>query len=632
MLLCSNGFYLYEAEFCRTLPAMKAEKHTLTTENNYYDQARACIRTQHFDEAVRLLRQSLDSEETAAAWHDIGVIHFMHGRHHEAIAALQAAVKLDPGYDQAYANLARITVEMGRKDKALEYSCLAIEANPGNVAYKEDFVRIARHMGFLAFYPPLKTALIRCLEEKNIYHQELTSPWRTTVKFDPALKPLRNLLGKDYKKFSRDFPKLAESGCLSDPVLILALKRLSIPDLEFERLLTHLRRWLLDHIDSFKNLALAAALAEYCFYSDYVFNFEPEEQQAAERLRHSIEAGALNPYAVAVLGCYTPLCALSNAAALLQQEHKEIADLLRVQIAEPLREQEIRKTIPALTVIEDELSQAVRAFYEDFPYPKWKSFDTNLVVDIPGPPLPPNPRILIAGCGTGNEAMIYARAFPQADILAVDLSLSSLSYAIRKTEEFGAKNITFHQADLLQLGGIEKRFDVICCSGVLVCVEDPARGWAVLASLLKDTGLMRIALYSETGRRDVVKARRIIHDQNIPSDRDGIRFFRKNCEKLMPKKMLPDLLERRDFYNMPECKDLLFHFKENRFELAQIQAMAKKLGLSLIHFDLPPNVLEQYRRDYPGDTQINNLDSLSAFEQKNPMAFQSMYNFWCAKN
>ena len=47
---------------------------------------------------------------------------------------------------------------------------------------------------------------------------------------------------------------------------------------------------------------------------------------------------------------------------------------------------------------------------------------------------PESPEILVAGCGTGQHALITASRFSNARVLAVDLSLSSLSYAMRKTQ------------------------------------------------------------------------------------------------------------------------------------------------------------------------------------------------------
>ena len=42
---------------------------------------------------------------------------------------------------------------------------------------------------------------------------------------------------------------------------------------------------------------------------------------------------------------------------------------------------------------------------------------------------------------------------------AFDISLSSLAYAIRKTDELGIKNIEYVQSDILNLNKIDKKFD-----------------------------------------------------------------------------------------------------------------------------------------------------------------------------
>ena len=59
------------------------------------------------------------------------------------------------------------------------------------------------------------------------------------------------------------------------------------------------------------------------------------------------------------------------------------------------------------------------------------------------------PTILIAGCGTGQHSIATATRFKGSKVLAIDLSLSSLSYAKRKTEELGIKNVEYMQADIL---------------------------------------------------------------------------------------------------------------------------------------------------------------------------------------
>src|SRR5262249_36781836 len=115
--------------------------------------------------------------------------------------------------------------------------------------------------------------------------------------------------------------------------------------------------------------------------------------------------------------------------------------------------------------------------------------------------------ILIAGCGTGRHATQVAQLYPNARVLAVDISMPSLAYARRKTRELGLRNIEYVQAHILELGTIDRSFDRIESVGVLHHLAEPTSGWRVLVSLLRPGGTMRIGLYSELARRVVTEAR-----------------------------------------------------------------------------------------------------------------------------
>ena len=65
------------------------------------------------------------------------------------------------------------------------------------------------------------------------------------------------------------------------------------------------------------------------------------------------------------------------------------------------------------------------------------------------------PEILIAGCGTGQHSIGSAARFKGSKVLAIDLSLSSLAYAKRKTEEIAIKDISYMQADILDLANLD---------------------------------------------------------------------------------------------------------------------------------------------------------------------------------
>lgn len=92
-------------------------------------------------------------------------------------------------------------------------------------------------------------------------------------------------------------------------------------------------------------------------------------------------------------------------------------------------------------------------------------------------------------------------------VLAIDLSRVALGFAARQARDLGIGGIEFAQADILGLATLKRRFDLIECSGTLHHMADPEAGWRVLRGLLAPRGLMRISLYSERGRADVVALR-----------------------------------------------------------------------------------------------------------------------------
>ena len=101
------------------------------------------------------------------------------------------------------------------------------------------------------------------------------------------------------------------------------------------------------------------------------------------------------------------------------------------------------------------------------------------------------------------------------EILAIDLSLTSLAYAMRKTEEFNLKSIKYMQADILNLRKLDQKFDLIECAGVLHHMENPMVGWKILAECLNPGGLLMIGLYSDLARQHIVKVRQEISQRGV---------------------------------------------------------------------------------------------------------------------
>ena len=143
------------------------------------------------------------------------------------------------------------------------------------------------------------------------------------------------------------------------------------------------------------------------------------------------------------------------------------------------------------------------------------------------------PTILDAGCGTGQHSIETASRFSNCQVTAVDLSLTSLAYAQRKTHELSVTNVEYMQADILHLHQIGREFDIIESAGVLHHMEDPMAGWRVLTNLLKPGGLMKIGLYSELARKQIATARSEIASLKIGASAKEMRDFREFPSKFL---------------------------------------------------------------------------------------------------
>ncbi|HEX3505753.1 MAG TPA: class I SAM-dependent methyltransferase, partial [Xanthobacteraceae bacterium] len=294
----------------------------------------------------------------------------------------------------------------------------------------------------------------------------------------------------------------------------------------------------------------------------------------------------------------------------------------------------------ALTDIEDEVSRLVRAQYEENPYPRW-------VKD--GPPAQPailerRPApvgdVLIAGCGTGIFTLGFARKAPQARFLAVDLSLSSLSYAKRMADSLGVTNIEFAQADITKLGSLGRTFDFIDSSGVLHHMADPWAGWRVLLSLLRPDGIMQVGLYSELARQNVVAARALIADGGYRPLSEDIRRIREIVAAAEDGSLLKSISLWSDFFTISECRDLLFHPQEHRTSLPDIKRFLATNNVRFAGFILDALASDRFARRFPELAGLTDkarfdafadLDRWHAFETEFPETFIGMYRFWVHK-
>jgi trans-aconitate methyltransferase len=441
-----------------------------------------------------------------------------------------------------------------------------------------------------------------------------------------------------------------------DPFLRCMLESAPVRDINLERYLTSIRRIMLDIASSDaiaagelerSLLEIGCALAKQCSINEYVFACGPREEEKAARLKgkliDALASGTLiAPLLPSVTAAYFPLFSVAGSQSLLERSWPApLSGLLAQQISEPQEERRIGDTIPRLTQIDNDVSLLVRQQYEENPYPRWVAPASNrgpsrvseyLRALFPAASFNSResdgkPDILIAGCGTGQQAIITARRFPDARVLAIDLSLASLCYAKRMAGVLGVHNIEYAQADIVELASLDRTFDAIEASGVLHHLAEPFEGWRVLLSKLRPDGFMHVGLYSRAARSQIRMAREYLAAKEAGSSPDQIRRWR---QELLGTPMRP-VANYADFFSTSECRDLLFHVQEHQLTIPEIAAFLRQHDLQFLGFELPPGVAANYRFRFPEDRSMTNLASWHVFEVENPATFVSMYQFWVQK-
>lgn len=602
-----------------------------------------------YDESLRLAQNAVKTLPNAENLLHLGLIYAKAEQYQEAEQAYIQGIQAEPEYTPLYAAILKLMALTGNVQKTLEWGYLALRADPENDENYENVVSVLSTLQPRLYNAAVEEILHLCLRRQSVDVSSLNNIWLAILKLHPQFGPFYSSASlKNYTSFEKKFPA---SPPLNLPLFMEGLKRLVIYNIEFERFLTFLRHWLLDYTDNDLPLEassdyanLIVGLASYAHRTEYILTTEKDEQDNIEAIRSEIECA--NPVKlpdILLFSLYAPLTELKNreaVRAVLAQN--DLETFLHLQIRDRENRETVKAQIKQLSPITNTISGSVREQYETFPYPRWGRLARQvsneghikfLGTENTRALCAEGAKILIAGCGTGQQALEYARAFPNARILAIDLSLTSLSYALQKKEQHQLDNIDFKQADILELGQhLQPEYDMIVSTGVLHHMEDPEKGWAVLNALLKPGGIMRIALYSETARESLIRAQKTIEKKRIGSNTEGIRHFRNNINTLLKKDDARLITSTKDYYYLSECRDALFHVQEHLFTVPRIAGALENMGLKFYRFEgIPAPVMENFKLSFADNPAMDNLTHWHNFEQKNRMTFLQMYRFFCLK-
>ena len=633
--------------------AIEAYESALVYEPNYPEALNnlgvILFETNKFNEALVLFDRAIVlNSDYGEAYSNRGNVYKGQGRLDEAIKSYKKAISLKPYYIEAYINLGIIFNDQDCLEEALWAFKQALDIQPNHI---EALFNISLAIKGRIFQKPflgLQDIIISILKHGTLVRpSEISNAAISLVKLKPSVQKIlketnSEMTSKSVNDISYELSKV--------PLLLDIISLCPVADLELETFFKKMRTNFLligEHLKpSSQLLAVQKALALHCFTNEYIYDCTDKELKEVARLEalvaNTLLSGKQPTYgAILCLASYRSLNEFDWLNQLVTT--KEIKSVIKRQVIEPRHEHKLKLNITVLENISDKVSGKVREQYEQSPYPRWVNLGLPLSsgtiagelnrakIRLLDNKVAENdaPNILIAGCGTGQHSIGTAARFRNSEVLAVDLSSSSLAYAMRKTEELGINNIEYMQADILSLGTLNMQFDIVESVGVLHHMNKPMAGWKILTDCLKPRGLMRIGLYSEFARKEIVEIREKIIQSGINSSAIEMKSFR---DYLINSKNNSFQIIKNfgDFYSLSELKDLLFHVQEHQFTIPKIKSCLESLSLQFCGFE-DVKIVNKFSKNHYGEDEKYDLDKWNSYEENNSKTFGGMYQFWCQK-
>ncbi len=579
------------------------------------------------------------------------------GRFHLAAQAFGKARDLEPRNAAVLYNMASAKERVGEIAEAMALLTQAARFKP---AWPEPPARLALLAGMFRLDSAKDLdphGLLACFAYDSIDLRVLASlaydHLRAVTPLGPALE--RATAG-DAGEAARSLIMRRTERVLSDRLFLAALAAGPVCDIGLEKLLTAIRRTVLLELSAgrFEDKALGAfllALARQCLANDHVFAVQPDEEERLASLPPDWDAVcAGDPEQARRLMLrllYEPPDSLvpqdASEEAYKAVRPRGLGLLLDEWAQEREALQKRAACLPSLGTISDATSRKVASQYEAYPYPRWTS------LTLPSDGSAPRAlsrffsperlafmekpfRVLIAGAGTGRQAVASAAGYgPGADVLAVDLSRTSLAYARYRAQRYGRANLRFAQADLLELADSgEGAFDIIECVGVLHHMADPFKGWRALTEALRPDGLMLVGLYSPVSRRAVTALRA---EPAYPGPGCGAAQARQYRAELIERadETAAILTSSQDFYTLNEFRDYVLHEHERPIFLSEIEAFLGQNGLAFRGFQLPAPIASHFIQSSTGASWPGTLEEWARYEESYPRCFDGMYMMWCEK-
>lgn len=663
---------LLESIFCKVKQALEINPTGIKGLNLF---ARIELFLEKPLQAQAVIQRALNAKpDSPTALFSAGHIALALGQLDSAEHYFNASLKISKVATRSASSLAYTYLEQGKYVEAFQLYQELIKTQANDSHIRNKLFESASHINADFYSQELEANILRYLEFNDVDHSLLRN-LATTL--------LHHKLQITEENTPLEFDQIA-----SDPLLLTTLKSFYFCDVILERLFISLRQTLL--FNTVQNMSipsphieLAHSMARQAQLNEYVWPITKNEEEiieGLENLLYQITQEAqwtlddIAP-AILILAQYKDLSQTAIASIFdinsIKKELKSsyLSDIVQYSILDRNNEINIAKALPVWrkhkytdksfidtdsintsSIENTSVSQKVQNQYEANPYPRWKdigfntsgSYQQALSKNFPQLNLShwqgkEKLNILVAGCGTGRQAIRLASYFTDLNVVAIDLSKRSLAYAKQQADRYKVSNIQFIQADILEFSSFPVLFDIIECSGVLHHMESPEKGLQSLQQLLSPTGVMKLALYSEAARKQVITFRKLIEQSQQQS---GKNLDQRLLRQALLMNQIPgdwsDIINSHDFFSMSNCRDLIFHEQEHQFTPDTISNLLSGNQLDFIGM-LPTNSGRRAFEKIIGtglnqDNKNNNtLKNWNRVEQEKSDIFSGMYQFYCRK-
>lgn len=193
-------------------------------------------------------------------------------------------------------------------------------------------------------------------------------------------------------------------------------------------------------------------------------------------------------------------------------------------------------TIP-VSSDDDSVDQQIAHHYDDRPYASEAFYFSSPVhiqavahlYGVVAPP-PQRARVLEIGCAAGGNILPFALAYPDAEVVGVDLSPVQIEAGRKVLARAGVKNMTLHAMSLTDIGSEFGKFDYIIAHGVFSWVPQAVREalMKLCNTHLTDEGVAYISYNTYPGWKagDILRDAMTLHAHGLSAGKERVESAR----------------------------------------------------------------------------------------------------------